>query len=412
MKKLFLCHHSAHAASVLDLATELRLRGIAPWVAEDGGFMLGDDQDPEARRVIREECHGLLFYATPGAIERDFIRRVELDEACRRVYRERLRRLLPLGPKARFTITTVTDGVSFADVAAASVRVLGRDLSRYAGAALGSGDPPLQRVDVAHEALRQRLPDVPRTGVLSLQFSTRAPMPDGPTDLLRIEAEAALDASENALVAWARIGRGLADVKAEISRCFGRPLLRVHGSRHLIGSFLLGATFRRSSGFSLLVRARDGDWGTSGALEPVTITEDMQLGDAAALVVQITATDKDPTPAVDRYLAQEHLRPTVVRFCVRAGGGLTAARGRFVAAHIRGRVVDLVRGAEPEALLAFMSVPQALAAQLGHEWNGLPLTILHEFDGGTYQPSLLWSTPTKVATATSASVPVTSTGPD
>jgi hypothetical protein len=412
VKKLFLCHHSAHAASVFDLANELRLRGIPPWVAGDGGFMLGDDQEPQARRVIREECHGLLFYATPGAIERDFIGRVELDEACRRVYRERLRRLLPLSPKTRFMITTVTDGVSFADVAAASVRVLGRDLSRYAGVALGSGDPPLQRVDVAHDALRQRLRDVPPTGVLSLQFSTRAPMPDEPTDLLRVEAEAALDTHDDALAAWARVGRGLADVKDEISQTFGRPLLRVHGSRHLTGSFLLGATFRRSSGFSLLVRARDGDWGTSGALAPVTVTEDLQLGDAAACVVQISATDKDPTPAVDRYLAQEHLRPTVVRFHIHGGGGLNAAQGRFVAAHLRGRVIDLVRRGRPEVLLVFMSVPQALAVQLGHEWNGLPLTILHEFDGATYRPSSLWSTPTTVATATSTSVPVTSTASD
>ncbi|HEV8536329.1 MAG TPA: SAVED domain-containing protein [Candidatus Limnocylindria bacterium] len=390
MKKLFLCHHSAHAASVLDLATELRLRGIVPWVAENGGFMLGDDQEHEARRVIRQDCQGLLFYATPGAIERDFVRRVELDEACRRVRRERVRRVLRLGPRTPFIITTVTDGVSWDQVRAASLTLLRHDLSRYAGAAIGFGDPPATRTLVAQHALRVRLRNVPRTNEVSLQVSTRAPMPDLDEDLLRIDAEDTLVG--NPVPAWTRVGRGLEDVKDEIAWAFGRPMLRVHGSRHLSGSFLLGATFRRSSGFNLLVRARDGDWATSGPLEAVQIDERLVRGEAAGLAIEIAATDKDPTPAVDRYLAMRGLRPRVMRLRVENARVLSAGQGRFIAAHVRRRIVELIPEADPRGLLLFMSVPQALAVQLGHEWNALPVTTVHEFGGTTYEASVVWPT--------------------
>ena len=387
MKKLFLCHHAAHAASVIDLATELRLRGIAPWVAEDGGFMLGDDQEPEVRRVIKEECHGLLFYATPGAIERDFIRRVELRTACDRVRRERITRLLRLGPRTPFFLTTVTDGVRWDEVKATSVKLLGHDLSRYAGAAIGSGDPPITRARVAWDAVRSRLNGLPGANEVSLQVSTRAPMPDQDGDVLRIDAHGALVGDP--VMAWARVSRGLEDAKTEVARALGRPLLRVHGSRHLTGSFLLGATFRRSSGFSLRLRARDGEWATNGSSEPVQIDEQLVPGDPTGLAIEIAATDKDPTLAVDRYLATHGLRPRVVRFRVRAAAGLTAAQGRYIAAHVRRRVVELIGDERLAGLMLFMSVPQALAALLGHEWNALPVTVIHEF-GTSYEPSLVW----------------------
>ncbi len=81
IKKLLLCHPRAAAAEVHMLAEALRLRGIVPWVDQQGGFSLGDAQIDTARRVIREECFGLLLYATTEAFESDFISRVEMNEA-------------------------------------------------------------------------------------------------------------------------------------------------------------------------------------------------------------------------------------------------------------------------------------------------------------------------------------------
>jgi len=212
-------------------------------------------------------------------------------------------------------------------------------------------------------------------------------MPDLEDDLIRIDAQDALVG--NPVMAWTRVVCGLEDVKDEIARAFGRPTLRVHGSRHLSGSFQLGATFRRSSGFNLLVRARDGDWATSGPLEAVEIDERLVRGDSVGLVIEIAATDKDPTPAVDRYLATKGIRPRVVRFRIKNERALTAGQGRFIAAHVRRRIVELIPDGD---LLLFMSVPQALAVQLGHEWNALPATTVHEFGGATYEPSVVWPT--------------------
>src|SRR5688500_7789939 len=88
MKQLFLCHHREQAAEVEQLADALRLYGIKPWLDSQGGFQLGDSFTAEAKRVIRDACFGLLFYATPTTFERPFIRKIELNEAVQRRERD------------------------------------------------------------------------------------------------------------------------------------------------------------------------------------------------------------------------------------------------------------------------------------------------------------------------------------
>jgi hypothetical protein len=61
MKKLFLAHYSGDAHELWEQATELRLRGIIPWVDKAGGFAVADESEAAARRVIREDCFGLLL---------------------------------------------------------------------------------------------------------------------------------------------------------------------------------------------------------------------------------------------------------------------------------------------------------------------------------------------------------------
>ena len=79
MQQLFLCHYRGDAHEVVQLATILRLYGIRPWLDSQGGFLIGDSFVGEAKRVIQQDCFGMVFYATPEAFERPFIRRVELN---------------------------------------------------------------------------------------------------------------------------------------------------------------------------------------------------------------------------------------------------------------------------------------------------------------------------------------------
>jgi hypothetical protein len=387
VQPLFICHHTDREPRVRPFVDELRVRGIAPWVAQDGGFMIGDDQEAEARRVIRRECRGLLFYVTPGAIERDFIKRVELREALRRVSRERLLGLVGRAPAERFFIACVADGVGFDEIRVAGRRHVHHDLSRYAGAQLGLEDPP-DHADAARRVLQQRLRNRPALrNAVSFQFSTRDRFDDEPADLLRIDA-APLLVADGSPEGWSRIAAGLRDIKAELSR-WGRPALSVHGSRHLTSAFLLGATFRRSSGFPLSVRARDGWWQADGPLEPSNVNGHVDDGDDyEALAIQIAATDKDPTAAVDMFLAQTARRPRVLRISAPDHQHMTSAQGRHAAAAIRERVVAALQPQVPDRLLVFLSTPAGLATQIGFEWNGLPPTVLHEFDAPRYRATL------------------------
>jgi len=117
MKKLFLCHYSGDIEEIRLLAKELMLRGIVPWVDKNGGYFIGDSSPEVARLAIREECFGLLFYATPKAFDRPFITQVELPEAIH------MREKSP-----EFILVAVPRGMDFSELSAKSVKTLGIDL--------------------------------------------------------------------------------------------------------------------------------------------------------------------------------------------------------------------------------------------------------------------------------------------
>jgi hypothetical protein len=182
IKELFLCHHAAWAIEVHALATQLRLRGIAPWVDKQrGGFLLGDSSQEEARRVIRDDCFGLLLYATSGVFERWFIREVELRAAK--------------AAKAQhpgFVLTAFLRGISFKTLSQRSVKSFGIDLAEFHGVTSRRGAKPdqvaIDWVRVSNEVLRKWMTLQRVTPRISLQFSTRQLFPDEPDDLLRIDA--------------------------------------------------------------------------------------------------------------------------------------------------------------------------------------------------------------------------------
>ena len=122
LRKLFLSYHSDFADEVRELATELRLRGIVPWVDKDGGFRVGDESEAEARRAIREDCFGLLLYATETVFDRPFIRDVELDEA-RKVRAE----------DPAFVLFAMPRDLSFQELKTRSAEEFGINLSAFHG---------------------------------------------------------------------------------------------------------------------------------------------------------------------------------------------------------------------------------------------------------------------------------------
>lgn len=381
LKKLFLAHAGDDAPELYDLATELRVRGVVPWVDKQGGFGVADDSEAEARRAIREDCLGLLLYATPNVFASSFIRYVELDEA---------RKVRSADPS--FLLFAVPRGYGFRELKARSVCSFGVDLSAYHSRSLPQdGDLKAAQAqvaaDVAAKVLR-RSTDTPGTGSLSLQYSTREVMPDEPGDVLRIDATRLLGDGVGTPSDWDRLLKGLRDVKRLIAAIYGRPLLRIHGSKYLSSAFLFGRVF---APYEMDIRQTHKEWWrtdaapTSGSPLAVSVVP----GDPAisSLTLEIATGYKAVEAGVDDLIARGELQAGA-RLQLRPPGeailvdeGLCAA----MAAQVY-RELDRVQGMKRVTEIhLFGAVPQSLMIMLGRAFKGMPKVHVYEWTGEDYR---------------------------
>jgi hypothetical protein len=392
VKKLFLCHPRSAAHEVHILAEALRLRGIVPWVDQQGGFRLGDAQIDTARRAIREDCFGLLLYATADAFDSSFIRRVEMAEA-----------LIAHDHNADFLLLALPRSMDFRELARISLAAYGFDLSGFASRSpTAAGEnaewpvlEPLFAV-VAREWLPKALMQNAQTlGRLHFQFSTRDKLADEPGDVLCLDATG-LFGQPSAVTdpeAWKRVHQGLRDVKESISQTFGRARLRVHGSKHLTAAFLLGYTFPSTS-FELDIRVKQGFWATdSHPAIGLPIATHLRGGsaDSNVLHVEVNTLNHGVTAAVRRYVMRtgnspfESLRLTVSPAAY--GGAMDNATAVAIAQRVRQEVARVVSQQPVEEIHLFAAVPQALATMIGQLLNALPPVQLYEYHGQEYHPS-------------------------
>ena len=164
LKRLLLAHYHGDADEIAQLARMLRLHGIVPWVDKDGGFAVADDAELEARRAIREDCFGLLLYASANAFARPFIRDVEINEARKTRYAD-----------PNFALFAVPRRIDFTDLRQLSTQSFGFDLSQYHTVTIPDGsafDDSCAQVAqaVVNRVVRQATLD--DHGRLSLQYST------------------------------------------------------------------------------------------------------------------------------------------------------------------------------------------------------------------------------------------------
>lgn len=383
LKKLFLSHQHDDAPAVRELAIDLRLRGIAPWVDKDGGFSVGDESVAEARRVIREDCFGLLLYATESAFTSRFIREVEVDEAVAVKRRD-----------PAYILFAVPCDMGFRALQERSVTEFAVDLSGFHGVPIHTGTALADRAAVASAVLEKVLHRgqsvMPDTGTLSLQFSTREVLPDMPGDVLRIDAVPLLAATPGDADAWDRMLVALRDVKARIAAMYGRPRLRVHGSKHLTAAFLFGRVF---APFELEIRQMPTTvWHTDApvpATAPLAVRCVPGAADTGALFVEIASRDKDIAMGVDALLARG-LPPPSARLQLRPPGAPLAVDNslcRAMVAQVYAEIGRAMQRRQIKAIHLFAAAPQAMMMMLGREFRGMPPVQLYEWDGDQYLPS-------------------------
>lgn len=379
IEKLFLSHFSGDADEVKQLVAQLRLRGIAPWVDKDCGFKIGDHSPSEARRAIREDCYGLLFYATEMAFTRRFIRDVEIDEA---------RNIRHADPE--FLLFAVPRRMAFDNLKRLSMAAFDFDLSPFHTVALPEGcdlTASLRQVAmmVLDKSLRRAAALSERT-TMSLQFSTRDLLPDEPEDVLRIDATRSADV-HGGKQPGEQLLAALRDVKSKVAEVFGRPRLTVHGSKHLSAAFLFGRVF---APFHMDIRQTASDvWRTEAerpSLDPLTVS--WQQGDGQrCLFIEVASRNKNVAAGVDDFIDRTSLRPSVRLQLWPATGPLDLDNGLCLAMvrQVYTEIERIMQDHPAHELHIFAAAPQAFMMMLGREFKGMPPTYVYDWTGTDYE---------------------------
>jgi hypothetical protein len=349
----------------------------------------------EAQRVIREDCFGMVIYATPAAFERRFVRQVEVQAALQQKEYD-----------PNFVLITVLRRMTLPQLGELSRRHLGVDLSIYHAYQLLDPDTeqgqPLatQLTNVVRQVLPRVLhlarEQVSATGTLALQFSTRDRFPDQPEDVLTIDASHLFRTPADQMPAqWELVAHTLDEIKRQVAQQYGRPRLRIHGSKHLTGATLLGHVFRSSAGFQIDLRHKTATWSTDCPLvsaAPFRVVEEPGSYQEDSLFVEVNATEKSVREAVRRFVQQTGCYPYLsLRFTLPAeqepGWGITNAVCCAMALQIRQRLALAVSVHAVKEIHLFGAMPQPLALMIGYHLNALRPVQLYEYHGGTYRPS-------------------------
>jgi hypothetical protein len=381
LKELFLSHYSGDAHELYQLATALRLRGIVPWVDKQGGFLIADASEAEARRVIREDCFGLLLYATEHVFDRSFIRDIEMDEA-RKVH----------AADPAFALFAVPRGISFGDLRQRSNCSFQIDLSGFHTVPIPDDDALLiGQIRVAREVLRKvlrRSSSQGGSGQFSLQFSTRELLPDRSDDVLRIDATALFSVSTTNPEGWNRLIDALGDVKREIAAAYGRPRLYLHGSKHLTAAFIFGRVF---SQYEIDIRQTPAQvWRTDAHapnVELLDVSEVRGDPDDGRLFLEVASRYKNVAAGVNSFIATNGLHPSL-RLQLRPKGEALTLDNELCSAMVRETYVELEHVLRANQgireIHLFAAVPQSYMIMLGRQFQGIPPVYLYEWTGREY----------------------------
>lgn len=250
-------------------------------------------------------------------------------------------------------------------------------LSGLAARSIGS---PINRAELLRTlegALGQRLPLA-----ASFPLHVRSDRNEADETALEIDASAFSGGSAG----YPETARWTEDLLAPLNRTArwlrARSVSRVAlgGSYRLSTAFALGWSLRSAIGFELEIPTREGSWRTddrpqAGEPDPGWRFEEPASLDGDQLVVSVGVL-RDPSgelPATAGVSAD-----TVMSAYLSAP--LVSARAAQASAGLLKRAVDTAAGRlKPSGIKLFIAGPAAFAVALGHRWNAMPPTQLHEF---------------------------------
>lgn len=170
------------------------------------------------------------------------------------------------------------------------------------------------------------------------------------------------------------------DRTARWLRAHGISRVALSGSYRLSTAFALGWSLRSAIGFELEIPTREGAWRTddrpqAGDADLAWRLERPAKLDGDQLVVSVGVL-RDPSgelPATAGVRADAIMNAHLSE-------PLTSARAAQASASLVKRAVDAAVGRlKPSGIKLFIAGPAAFAVALGHRWNALPPTQMHEF---------------------------------
>jgi hypothetical protein len=159
----------------------------------------------------------------------------------------------------------------------------------------------------------------------------------------------------------------------------GATRIALGGSYRLTTALALGYSLRSATGFEIDISTREGPWATDDrprmteryptwrAAEP-TALQDGSLHVCVGFL-------RDPTPAV----RAQGVPPTAVLSLMLDQPIMSAHAAQKGISEIKDAVSVAVARLRPAHIALYYAGPGALAVALGHRWNSLPPTQLHEF---------------------------------
>lgn len=155
--------------------------------------------------------------------------------------------------------------------------------------------------------------------------------------------------------------------------------LSIGGSYRLTTAFALGKTLRAASGFELEIETRSGIWSTDDRPRPNETYPEFVISKSSGLagdrlVVSIGILRDPAGDLVAGGVLHSHILSAFMA-APAASGRATQAAVSAVKAAVSAAAARL----KPAAVDLYFAGPAAFAVALGHRWNAMPQTQLHEF---------------------------------
>lgn len=179
---------------------------------------------------------------------------------------------------------------------------------------------------------------------------------------------------------WAEDVLAPFDRTARWLRASGVSRVALGGSYRLSTAFAVGWSLRSAIGFELEIPTRDGAWPTDDRPQPGDTEPAWRFAEPASLhgdrLVVSVGVLRDPSgelPGAEGVSSGAVLSAHLPE-------PLITARAAQASAALVKRAVDAAAGRlKPSEVELFIAGPAAFAVALGHRWNAMPPTQLHEF---------------------------------